>query len=217
MTQACSASPSWGAASPTPGASRIVWARSSSSSCRYLPKLSTGNPFRRRRGSPNRAIGRTDMPRIIGARRFCSDRLRRLGLLGRRVGRGVGRLGRAVAGERLTRLGSPGTGLLGELAAGIGRGVAGLVRERHGLVGCGRDSVGGLDGELANDGGGLLGEVLDGYPDRLDDVARLGGGAGAGVRVVRAVGSTDVAVVGSRVGVAAGALDGLVVLRGGRV
>src|SRR5688572_31305968 len=59
MTQAWTASPSWGAARPTPGAARIVWARSSSSSCRYLPKLSTGSPLRRRRGSPRVMMGWT--------------------------------------------------------------------------------------------------------------------------------------------------------------
>ena len=44
MTQTCSASPSCGAARPTPGASRIECVRSSSSSCRYRPKLSTAGP-----------------------------------------------------------------------------------------------------------------------------------------------------------------------------
>mgnify|MGYP003694287689 CR=1 FL=1 len=45
MTQACSAMPTWGAARPTPGASRIVSVMSSSSAWRYAPKLSTGSPF----------------------------------------------------------------------------------------------------------------------------------------------------------------------------
>ena len=61
MTHACSGSPSWGAASPTPGAWRIESVRSSSSSWRYLPKLSTGSPLSRRRGSPRRTMGRTLM------------------------------------------------------------------------------------------------------------------------------------------------------------
>ena len=61
MTQACSGSPSCGAARPTPGAWRMESVRSSSSSWRYLPKLSTGRPLSRRRGSPSSTMGRTLM------------------------------------------------------------------------------------------------------------------------------------------------------------
>src|SRR4051794_28743427 len=67
MTQACTGSPSCGAASPTPGAARIVCARSSSSSWRYLPKLETGSPLRRSRGSPSSTMGRTLMSRVYPA------------------------------------------------------------------------------------------------------------------------------------------------------
>ena len=61
ITQARSGSPSWGAARPTPGASRIVSARSSSRWWRSLPKLSTGSPRRRSRGSPRSTMGWTLM------------------------------------------------------------------------------------------------------------------------------------------------------------
>ena len=113
MTQACIASPSCGAARPTPGASRIVWARSSSSPCRYLPKLSTGRPLSRRRGSPRRTMGRTlmaakyieDLPRTGRGVRRAWSRPRhpgRAGLGDRRRVAAVGRHrpGRATRAQR---------------------------------------------------------------------------------------------------------------------
>ena len=44
----------------------MVSVRSSSSSWRYLPKLSTGSPLSRRRGSPRVTMGRTVMAASIG-------------------------------------------------------------------------------------------------------------------------------------------------------
>ena len=136
MTQACSASPSCGAARPTPGASRIVWARSSSSSWRYLPKLSTGLPLSRRRGSPRRTMGRTLM--AAEYRRATAQAGRSVrrsaasvgGVGGGVVGRG-GRLGArppasrgasaSSVADRRAEVGRPVARLRGELAAGVGR------------------------------------------------------------------------------------------------
>ena len=83
-----------------PGAWRIVSVRSSSSSWRYLPKLSTGSPLSRSRGSPRRTMGRTLMTREYtqqtarsregrgGRCRACRGRLDRAAGRGLVLGRG---------------------------------------------------------------------------------------------------------------------------------
>ena len=64
-TQAAAARRAAARRAPRPGASRMVSVRSSSSSWRNLPKLSTVSPFSRRRGSPSMTMGRTLMTREV--------------------------------------------------------------------------------------------------------------------------------------------------------
>ena len=83
--------------------------------------------------------------------------------------------------DLLADVGGKGPRLLSELAARIGGHLAGPLHERRGLVGGDGDELGGLGRELADGRGGLLGEVLDGVADLVEDLVRLGRRARRGV------------------------------------
>src|SRR5258706_2047543 len=204
-TQTDSASPIWGAASPTPGASRIVWVRSSSSPWRNRPKLSTGSPLIRRRGSPSRTMGRTLTPRVylvvsaVRPKRVPSRR-RDLRDAGSCRGIGVGRVGGALGlrcRDIAAQLGREVSRLLGDLLAGLAGELGGLLGNGACLVTRDRGELGGLRADLLDDRRGLRGQVLDHGLQLRQPLARLGAcvtarllglgpgelvGAGAGLR-----------------------------------
>ena len=197
MTQACRASPSWGAARPTPGrvAHRVgevveqlvqvlaeavdrLALQAQAGVAQHDDRADAhGAEYmgRRPRGVRIAGVGRLGawlggrvVPRVGGARRVEPSSVA-----------ASARRGRSSDGVAHAR--RPGARLLGELAAGVGRRVAGLVRERRGLVGRDRDGSAALTENWWTTGVGLLGEVFDRVARICSiDVGRLGCGAGAG-------------------------------------
>ena len=239
ITQAWTASPSCGAARPTPGRVAHRVGEVVEQLVQVLAEAVDRLALRRRRGSPSMAIGRTLMPEYMSTPQDGADvRCSRHASLGaqcvapcrsrRRAPRcaSVRRCARACRGRRVVSSTSlDRTRGCRQPRRGTSRRACRWHRPSRRRP-CGRagtalsaavaTSVGGLGRELAHGRAGLLGEVFDGLRGSDSKTSFAFAAAPSPASVVRSM-PPRLPSSGRGVGIAAGALDRLVVIRGGRV